>query len=180
MQKIFENRNEMISTFDKNLIIAELGVFEGDFSKVINEICEPKELYLVDLFNGYFGSGDKDGKNYHYVQLEDEMNKLVDFFKESENVKIVKNSTTDFLNSLDDNYLDVVYIDADHGYSSVLNDLNLSYKKVKNGGLICGHDYVLNTEAEKAVNDFCSEMNLMIEFLTKDGCPSFCIKKPIN
>lgn len=177
MKKIFTNRDEMMCSFEQNLIIAELGVFEGDFSKKIKNICNPKELYLVDLFHGNFGSGDKDGKNYHFVQLENEMTKLMDFFNKDENVKIIKSSTLDFLNKIDDNYLDLVYIDADHSYNSVLNDLRLSYVKVKKNGFICGHDYVLGTEAEKAVNDFCKEVNLEINYLTKDGCPSFCIIK---
>ena len=175
--KVFENRDELLKSFNKKLKIAELGVFEGDFSKKINEICEPSELFLVDLFHGYFGSGDKDGKNYHYVQLEDEMTKISDYFKDNEHVKVIKNSTLDFLEKLNDDYLDLVYIDADHSYNSVLGDLRLSYKKVKKGGFICGHDYVQNTQAERAVNDFCKEMKLEIEFLTKDGCPSFCIIK---
>lgn len=173
--KIFENRNEMLTVLPKNLIIAELGVFEGEFSKIIYDICKPKELLLVDLFEGYFGSGDKDGKNYHYVQLEEEMNKIVNYFNNDPSVKIIKNYTTNFLNSLPNEYLDMVYIDADHSYNSVLTDLRLSYNKVKNGGLICGHDYI--SEAKRAIDDFCREMNLEIEYLTKDGCPSFCIIK---
>lgn len=177
MKKIFENRDEMMSSFDKNLIIAELGVFEGEFSKRIKEICEPNKLFLVDLFHGNFGSGDKDGKNYHYVQLEDEMKKLIGHFKNDKEVSVIKSSTIDFLNTLEDNYLDLVYIDADHSYNSVLEDLRLSYRKVKKNGFICGHDYVQRTQAERAVNDFCKEMNLEIEYLTKDGCPSFCIIK---
>jgi hypothetical protein len=174
---IFETRNDMIKTFDKGLKIAELGVFKGEFSKDIYELCQPSELYLVDIFEGYFGSGDKDGKNHHYVQLEDEMNNITEHFKLNENVFIKKMSTIDFLNSLEDNYLDLVYIDADHSYHSVLNDLILSHKKVKLGGYITGHDYVVNTEAERAVNHFCNMLNLEINSITKDGCPSFIIKK---
>ena len=175
--EIFENRDEMISVLNKNMVIAELGVFEGEFSKKIKEICQPKELILVDLFEGYFGSGDKDGKNYHYVQLEEEMDKIINFFKDSNEVKVIKNSTSNFLIGLDDEYLDMVYIDADHSYNSVLQDLRLSYNKIKKGGFICGHDYVPFTEAEMAVNHFCKEKDLTIEYLTKDGCPSFCIIK---
>lgn len=175
--QILQNRNELLKLLEKDLIIAELGVFEGDFSKIINDICSPKKLYLVDLFKGYFGSGDKDGRNYHYVQLEDEMNKLKEYFKNDENIEIIQNSTIEFLNTLEDNSLDMVYIDADHSYNSVLNDLKLSYKKVKTNGYICGHDYVPNTDAEKAVNKFCEEYNLTIKYLTKDGCPSFLIIK---
>jgi hypothetical protein len=177
MEKIFETRDQMLNSFDKNLIIAELGVFEGEFSKRIKEICQPSKLYLIDLFDGHFGSGDKDGQNYHFVQLDDEMHKIIDHFKDCEEVYVIKNSTINFLNTLEDNYLDMVYIDADHSYNSVLEDLRLSYKKVKNGGLICGHDYVEHTEAKAAVDQFCQETNLEIKYLTKDGCPSFCIEK---
>jgi hypothetical protein len=173
--KIFENRNEMLMTLPKNQIIAELGVFEGEFSKIIYDICNPKELLLVDLFSGYFGSGDKDGSNYHYVQLEDEMIKIINYFSNNPSVKIIKDYTTNFLNSLPDGYLDMVYIDADHSYNSVLADLRVSYNKVKKGGFICGHDYIY--DAKNAVDDFCREKNLIIEYLTKDGCPSFCIIK---
>jgi hypothetical protein len=173
--KIFKTRNEMINSFPKNQIIAELGVFKGEFSKIIYEVCKPKELLLVDLFEGYFGSGDKDGNNYHHVQLEDEMLNIINFFKNDSTVKIIKDSTINFLNSIPNNYLDIVYIDADHSYSSVLSDLNLSYHKVKIGGLICGHDYI--HDAGRAVNDFCIQKNLNIQYLTEDGCPSFCITK---
>jgi len=172
--KIYDNRNQMLESLPKNLVIAELGVFEGEFSKIIYDICQPSKLNLVDMFTGYFGSGDKDGKNYHHVQLEDEMIKIQDYFKDK-NIDVIKSMTTDFLKSLDDETLDMVYIDADHSYYSVLSDLRLSYVKVKKDGFICGHDYI--SEAKIAVDDFCKEKNLEIRKLTLDGCPSFCIIK---
>lgn len=175
--EIFETRNDMLGVFQKNLKICELGVFEGDFSKDLYRICLPDELHLVDLFEGYFGSGDKDGNNYHYVQLEEELEKIREFFKNNKEVKIFKSLTTDFLLSNDDEYFDLIYIDADHSYNSVLSDLLIGFNKVKTNGFICGHDYVRETEAKKAVDDFCKLKNLKIEFLTNDGCPSFCIIK---
>ncbi len=174
---IFETRNDMLDSFDKQLCIAELGVFEGEFSKEIYNRCNPKKLFLVDLFQGYFGSGDKDGKNHHYVQLEEEHKKLMSEYESDDSVEIIKSSTIDFLNSIENDSLDVVYIDADHDYLPVKNDLILSYQKVKTNGLICGHDYVPHTQAKRAVDDFCNENNLTINYLTKDGCPSFCIVK---
>lgn len=177
MDKIFDTRNEMFSSFNKNLVVAELGVFKGEFSKDIKKIIEPKRLFLVDLFSGYFGSGDKDGLNHTYAQLEEEEQKLREFFKNDTNVEIIKNDTISFLDSLDNETLDIVYIDADHSYESVKKDLRHSLSKVKTGGLICGHDYVEYTQAKNAVDDFCRENNLVIKYLTKDGCPSFAITK---
>ena len=173
--KKFETRNEMFSSFDKELKIAELGVFEGEFGKFIHENCKPSELFLVDLFSGVFGSGDKDGNNYRFVNLEFEMEKLKFHFSKNKEVKVVKSSTTDFLLGLEDAYLDIIYIDADHSYSSVFSDLNNCYDKVKHGGFICGHDYC--HEAKNAVDDFCSARGLEILYVTNDGCPSFCIQK---
>lgn len=178
--KTFITRNDLLNELPKNMVIAELGVFEGEFSKHIFNICSPSRLYLIDLFSGIFGSGDKDGKNYHHVNLDEEMIKISDYFKNNPEVEVMKLSTVDFLNSIQDESLDMVYIDADHSYQSVLTDLNLSYNKVKLGGFICGHDYVNGTEAKFAVDKFCSEKNLFIEYITTDGCPSFCIIKKIN
>lgn len=177
MIQYFNTRNDMFGSFNKNLIIAELGVFEGEFSKEIYEICKPKELYLVDLFSGYFGSGNKDGQNHHYVQLEDEYEKLKLYSVTRCEVKVIKKSTIEFLNEIPNDILDIIYIDADHSYSAVKRDLCLSLSKIKKGGLICGHDYVRNTEVELAVNEFCNENNLQIKYLTHDGCPSYCIEK---
>jgi hypothetical protein len=175
--KKFKTRNEMFSHFEKGLKIVELGVFRGEFSKIIYEICNPSELYLVDLFDGIFTSGDKDGLNYQTVNLLDEMFSIIESFSENPNVTVVKSSTIEFLLSKEDEYFDLVYIDADHSYDGVLNDLELSYKKVKRNGFICGHDYISGTACANAVNNFCNSKNLSIEYITEDGCPSFCIVK---
>ena len=40
-----------------------------------------------------------------------------------------------------DQSVDVVYIDADHSYESVKEELDLYFPKIRYGGFICGHDY---------------------------------------
>jgi predicted O-methyltransferase YrrM len=102
---------------------------------------------------------------------------IIESFSENPTVTVVKSSTIEFLLSKEDEYFDLVYIDADHSYDGVLNDLELSYKKVKRNGFICGHDYISGTACANAVNNFCNSKNLSIEYITEDGCPSFCIVK---
>jgi hypothetical protein len=41
-----------------------------------------------------------------------------------------------------DGYFDMVYIDGDHHYESVIKDIKTWLPKVKKGGIIAGHDYV--------------------------------------
>lgn len=177
----YNTRNDFFNTLGKGLKICEIGVFKGEFSKFIYESLEPKELHLIDIFEGKMCSGDKDGKNIVWVDLEDEYLILQKHFTENKNVIIHKGFSNQVLNNFEDNYFDVIYIDGDHTYDGVKSDLYLSFKKVKNGGLICGHDYTekMFPGVVKAVNEFCSEVNLTINHLTDDGCPTFGIIKNI-
>lgn len=179
MEKIFNTRNELILSLPLNMKIAEIGVFKGEFSKYIYQQINPSKLFLVDIFEGYMGSGDKDGNNMQYTNLSEEYEKLKNHFSNDFNVSIIKSKSSEFLSNIEDGYLDMVYIDGDHEYESVVSDLNLSYPKVKKGGFICGHDYVSPRfeGVVRAVNEFCKEKNLEIEYLTKDGCPTYCIIK---
>jgi predicted O-methyltransferase YrrM len=104
---------------------------------------------------------------------------IVEEFKQFQHIKVIKSYTSDFLNSLEDEYLDAVYIDADHSYEGVKLDLNLSLKKVKKGGIIMGHDYTYDKfpGVVNAVNQFCEKNNLKIDILTEDGCPTYLIYK---
>jgi len=178
--KILENREELLNILPKNLECVELGVFLGDFSKEIYNICLPAKLYLVDIFPNVMTSGDKDGKNIKTLNIASVPNKLSDYFND-DNVIIIKSKTTDFIKDLilQNKSIDLVYIDADHSYEAVKQDLNLSYEIVKKGGFICGHDYTnhMFPDVVRAVDEFCLERGLTIKYLTKDGCPSYCIEK---
>lgn len=44
--------------------------------------------------------------------------------------------------SYPDGFFDFVYIDATHTYEAVRDDLAAWYPKVREGGLLCGHDYM--------------------------------------
>jgi lipopolysaccharide biosynthesis glycosyltransferase len=177
--KYFNTRNELLNILPKNLKIAELGVFKGEFSSKIVELMNPSLLYLVDLFSGQQVSGDKDGNNIQWTNLDIEYENLSKKYTDSDTIKVIKDYTYNFLQSLEDGYLDMVYIDADHSYEGVKNDLELSYKKVKIGGIISGHDYTLEKHpgVVKAVDEFCKNYNLNIKYLTRDGCPTFLIIK---
>jgi hypothetical protein len=177
--KIYKTREELLISLGKDLVIAEIGVFKGDFSKFIFENMQPKKLYLVDVFDGYVGSGDKDGNNMQFTFLEKEYEFLKEHFKKDSNVFIIKDTSSNFLQKLDNESLDIIYIDGDHDYNGVKSDLHLSYDKVKKGGYICGHDYVSPRfeGVVNAVNEFCEYKNLKIKYITNDGCPTYCIEK---
>jgi hypothetical protein len=177
--KIFETRNDFIKTLNNGLVICEIGVFKGEFSKFIFNQINPKELHLIDIFEGIMCSGDKDGNNIVWVDLNNEMENIKNYFLNNKNVLIHKGLSYDLLKNFDDEYFDMIYIDGDHTYNGVKTDLNICLNKVKMGGLICGHDYsqMQFPEVVMAVNEFCFKNKLKIDYITKDGCPTFGIIK---
>jgi hypothetical protein len=60
---------------------------------------------------------------------------------ENSNIKYVSGNLVDAINNFKDYFFDFIYIDAAHDRRSVLRDIGLSISKLKNNGVICGHDY---------------------------------------
>lgn len=175
----FETRNDLIKSLSNDMVICEIGVFKGEFSKYIYETIKPKELHMIDIFDGMMCSGDKDGKNIIWVNLNEEYVKLKSYFNNTQNVRIHKGFSFEILNGFVDEYFDLIYIDGDHSYEGVKKDLEIVINKVKKGGYIFGHDYTqtMFPEVVRAVNEFCDENNLKISYITNDGCPTFGIIK---
>jgi len=65
-----------------------------------------------------------------------------------------------------DNSLDFVFIDANHVYEAVKDDLQAWFPKVKTGGIIAGHDYYNDLGVKNAVDEFFGESNLHLG----EGC----------
>lgn len=172
-----KTRIDLLKSFNKNLIIAELGVFKGGFSEDILNICRPKELYLVDLFSGMVQSGDVNGNNIEQINGEELFSIVDSKFQNHKNIFIKRQCSVDFLRSMPQNYFDIVYIDSSHQYEHTKNELSLSFEKVKNGGFICGHDYDISfMGVVQAVDEFCANKNLELSLTTDDGLNSFFIK----
>lgn len=180
----YETRIDMINELvPKNGEYAEIGVFEGEFSKELFKVLKPRKLHLIDLFTGHAVSGDKDGKNGKWANLDDVLKHLIQFFPS--NVGMYKGESYKILEGFEDNSLDMIYIDGDHEYEGVRKDLEMAYKKVKSGGWIMGHDYEMNMDKAKteyifgvkrAVDEFCKEKHQNIHSKAFDGCVSWAIR----
>ena len=62
---------------------------------------------------------------------------------------------------IEDESLDFVYIDGDHSYEGAKSDIELYYSKVKQNGLIAGHDYE-NEDIIKAVKELLEDKGIEI------------------
>jgi len=170
-----KTRTDLLKVVPKNCTFLELGVFRGEFAKEIIQIVNPDKLYLVDIWSGEMGSGDKDGDNY--VKVQDMRSVYLSLFhqtKNKQNIHLVRCESVPFLQSCNENYFDAIYVDADHSEDAVYNDMVNSLRVIKPGGLLMGHDY--HHQIKIAVDRFCKDYNQEIVDVTDDGCPSFVIK----
>ena len=141
--------NEIGKEFPKGKGV-EVGTFKGEFSKEIMENWEGS-LYMVDVWRPLSNEEYLDSSNHgnHETQIYGEaMNNIKGFEDRAVMVRATSEIASDMF---EDNSLDFVYIDANHAYDYVVQDIELWYPKVKEGGYLCGHDYI-NMDWDKDPN----------------------------
>ena len=184
--KLFPTRIDMVRALVPiGGICAEIGVFEGGFSKQILASVQPSTLYMIDLFTGWCDSGNEDGNNVIHRDMDEVYRALLAYSYDKPMLRLLKGKSSDILATLPDNSLDMIYIDGDHSYAGVKSDLDIAYQKVRPGGWIMGHDYEMNMVkartrytfgVKQAVDEFCIARNQTIAAKGMDGCVSFAIQ----
>jgi len=174
--KVVLNREILLKFLPKNGIVAELGVDRGDFSDEIISLTQPKKLYLIDIWDSERYNIDK------MVYVKKRFQKQID----EGIVTIRRNTSEKELKKFENGYFDWVYIDTAHSYQQTVKELELCRLKVKDGGLIAGHDYCQGNINEalaygvvQAVHQFCIKYDWEFIYLTHetDRNLSFVIKK---
>ena len=118
----------------------EVGVFKGDFSKQILQSWEGT-LYMVDVWKGLGEEYiDISNHNFHTEAYKETMDNISGF--EDRGI-MIRASSKVASEMFEDESLDFVFIDANHAYDFVVEDIKLWYPKLKKGGMFSGHDYIL-------------------------------------
>ena len=172
-----KTRSHIISQIKNNSVIVEIGVWQGNFSKIINDFSSPKELVLVDMWkynDQVRGCAPQvDGKEpISQIFFDEAYMKTKSKFKDKLNVKILKKSSKEASKMYDNNYFDYIYIDAEHSYKAVYDDLNHWFPKLKKNGYLFGDDYYWREED----NTF-SLQNAYQDFLRKNDIRKWCVFK---
>ena len=143
-------------------------------------------LYLVDNYPIYdeMWSGNKNGEKIvprpevldrkFQDRCKELMLKNIEPFKDR--VKFFELSSVEASKQFEDKSLDYIYIDACHNYEHVLEDLKAWYPKIKDSGVISGHDFNKPhfPGVTKAVIDFATENNLKVVY---SGDSDYWLKK---
>jgi hypothetical protein len=137
---------------NKKLIGAEIGVEYGLNVKTILKLLSIEKLYLIDPYIDYDNtSGDR--------RYEDAKRYLA---KYGSKIEFIRKTSEEAINEIPNN-LDFVYIDGSHEYEVVRRDIELYYSKVKNDGILGGHDFWANQIGVcRAVLEFVDNNNLKL------------------
>ncbi len=165
-----------------NGIGAELGVLKGNFSPVLFQYSQARELHLIDPWYFYTSHWDWAGGNTSTV---DALRKVLLENKQLINQKRVFVHVQDDLQALltfPDAYFDWVYIDSSHAYEHTQNELQILLTKVKSSGIICGDDWQPNPSHRhhgvyKAVTEFMQLHNFEIIYADTQNLQWFIKRK---
>jgi len=140
-----------INNLGTELTGVEIGSFYGESANLLLSFPHVKKLTCVDIFIQPY--------------LEQRLKHHIDH-----NRLVTKQMTSiEAADLFEDASLDFVYIDADHSYDAVVADLAAWYPKLKTNGLFCGHDYLVEENANtvvKAVDEFFAANNLTLKWYT--------------
>lgn len=143
-----------------NLVGAEVGVLNGINAEHILQTLNIKKLYLIDPYQAYPEYLDLKGPIFSFAKQRADK-KLAPYINKID-WKIMKSA--DAVHLIPDN-LDFVYIDGNHAYEYVKEDIKNYWLKVRPGGVFGGHDYYNQPparEVKKAVDEWVAENNLKL------------------
>jgi hypothetical protein len=116
---VLESRLAMLDRLERGLVICEVGCETGGFALEILSRCRPEMLHSIDI----------------------DVSGLFDKLRNVPNFTMHKGLSGAVLDSFPGEMFDFIYIDADHGYPAVCNDIDHAVPKLKPGGLLAFNDF---------------------------------------
>jgi predicted O-methyltransferase YrrM len=151
----------------------EIGVHKGVFSEHLLSNSSLETLYSIDAWldddditmsarKRCDKVNDKNGRCH-----QETVERLEKFGQRS---VIIKDLSTNAIQSFDDESLDFIYLDASHRFTGFALDMIYWWKKLKNGGVFAGHDYWrrYRYEVSYVVNAFCAEHKQLFYLTTNE------------
>jgi len=164
-----EDRRQLLELMPRGALCTEIGVWKAEFSAHIDRFTNPSRLVLIDpwafqpdfphrMFGGSVAKAQAD-MDAIYHDVCQKMGK--------KHIQIVRKTSQDAVDDFPDHTFDWVYIDGNHYYDYVRQDLESWLPKVKPGGFLTGDDYLWRDE-----NGVSSVAAAVSDFLAHTPCPA--------
>lgn len=132
-------RNNMAELFAELgfAVGAEIGVRDGSYSEILMQANPDLTLYGIDPYEPHKGYRDHVRKST-FEAFEKEAHDKLDKYA---SYTFVRDYSDTAASRFEDGSLDFVYIDGDHEFYQVINDVHKWLPKIRKGGIISGDDY---------------------------------------
>jgi hypothetical protein len=129
----------------REIKVLEIGARYGDSSEKILRSLNVSKYYIIDPYESY---SEYSGDGFNQIlaascSAGDKIyNKIVKRL-ESYPVEFIKKLSSEAASFINDTSIDLLFIDGNHTYDYVFEDISLYMPKLKIGGIACGDDYFM-------------------------------------
>ena len=135
---------------------AEVGVYRGVNAQILQALFQEALMYLIDPWQIYsdYLSVEAMPMTRQNEEMEKAYAEVVGKFALNPKVEIIRKTSLEASKRFSKE-LDLVFIDGNHEYAYVKEDIQIWSSKVRAGGILAGHDYdpQLFPDVVRAVNE---------------------------
>jgi len=156
----------------------EVGSFKGDYAVDILKKWDG-HLFMVDVWTG-LGEEYNDANNHNRFENPIYVDCVRNVERFGFRATMIRTKSEIGSELFADNSIDFVYIDANHAYDFVKQDISLWYPKVKPGGFLMGHDYLAidwDNDTEFEVDENGKDKHIYNEY---GYCGSFGVNPAVD
>ena len=148
---------------NSELVGAEVGVDIGINALNLLEMLNMRKLFLIDIYEESYYTDDAliITEKSAYIKAQNRLKKYKD--KIEFIIKPSVEASKDIIKPLD-----FVYIDANHDYKHVYEDLEAWFPLVREGGVVAGHDIIHCVGVLNAFMDWCRDHNIQFSIFPPD------------
>ncbi|GEM_PF-454186 len=148
--------------FNNNPITAiEVGTYDGKNAKNILKELNIKEIYLIDPYEEHEEYSKTEPRQTNETLNKAFLTARKRLLKSAYKINWIKEYSNEAIKIVP--LADFIYIDGDHSYKQAKLDMQNYWNKLKDGGILAGHDITVshdNYGVAKAFVEFCSEKKL--------------------
>ena len=115
---------------------AEVGTAKGDYAEQLCQGIPHLKLYCIDPWKIYKDYSDEPDQTILDYYFQKAVNKLSKY-----NCEIIQKTSMEAVKDFMPDSLDFVFIDGNHEFEYIINDIIQWMKIVRPGGILFGHDY---------------------------------------
>ncbi|MDX1921806.1 MAG: class I SAM-dependent methyltransferase [Alphaproteobacteria bacterium] len=141
----------LLRNLGDNIKGLEIGVCRGE--NIVRFLDDCPNIAHIDAVDPYEAYDDPNGGMDQAMMDTFHALAVKNFESYPGRVTLHRMRSVNFARTIDDHFYDYLFIDGDHSYAAVRDDIAAWYPKLKTGGLFCGHD-VLVKDVQRAIVEF--------------------------